>query len=77
MSKLLKNIEGFDDVGIGVIHCGEGKGEYVRCSDLEGYDLTDVQIYRYNNVFRQMRPVDEREEDSKTYVFCVKRKDLI
>lgn len=74
--KLLKNIKGFDYVGIGVIWFDEGKGDYILCRDLEGYDLTNIQIYRYNNHFRTMKQVDDLEEDSSDYVFCVKRNDL-
>lgn len=74
--KLLKDIKGFDDVGIGVIWFEEGKGEYILCKDLKGYDLTGIQIYRYNNFFRQMREVDAIEKDSRNFAYCVKRKDL-
>ena len=74
--KLLKDIEGFDDVGIGVIRCDKGKGTYIRCMDLEGYDLTGVQVYRYHNFFRTMRAVDKLEKDSENCVYCVKREDL-
>ena len=74
--KLLKDIKGFDDVGIGVIWFEEGKGEYILCKDLKGYDLTEVQIYRYNNFFRTMHKVDSIGKDDKTYAYCVKRKDL-
>ena len=76
MAKLLKDIPGFDDVGIGVIWCGKGEGTYVLCKDLEGYDLTGVQIYGYNNFFRTMRPANKIGENS-SYEYCVKRKDLI
>lgn len=74
--KLLKDVKGFDDVGIGVIWCDEGEGTYIRCKDLEGYDVTGVQIYRYNNFFRTMTEVDKLQEDSENYVFCVKRSEL-
>lgn len=73
----IKDIKGFDDVGIGVIWCDKGKGTYIRCQDLEGYDLTDKQIYRYHNFFRSMRPVDSIGKDTKDYVFCVNREDLV
>lgn len=74
--KFLKDIEGFDDVGIGVIPRGKGNGEYIRCKDLTGYDLSNVQIYRYNTFFRTIQKVNALEPDAKPYVFCVKRKDL-
>lgn len=74
--KLLKDVKGFDNVGIGVIWCDEGEGTYIRCKDLEGYDLTGVQIYRYNSFFRTMSTVDKLQEDSENYVFCVKRSEL-
>jgi hypothetical protein len=74
---LLKYIEGFDDVGIGVIWQDKGKGKYILCRDLEGYNLDGVQIYRYNQFFMTMRAVDSLEEDSDNYVYCVKREDLI
>lgn len=76
MMKSLQDIKGFDDVGIGAIWCDEGKGTYIRCCDLEGHDLTGVQIYRYNNFFRTMHKVDSLEEDSNDYVYCVRRQDL-
>ena len=75
--KLLKDIKGFDDVGIGVIQQGKGGGEYILCRDLQGYDLSDIQIYRYNNFFRTMREVDALEKDTDNYVFCVRRQDLM
>lgn len=74
--RLLKDIKGFDDVGIGVIWMEEGKGEYILCSSLQGYDLSDIQIYRYNNFTRTMRAVDSKEEDTRNYAYCVKRADL-
>ena len=74
---LLKNIKGFDDVGIGVIWCEKGKGTYIRCKDLDGYDLTGVQIYRYNNFFKTMKKVNAQQEDTENYSFCVKREDLV
>lgn len=74
---LLKNIKGFDNVGIGVIWCEEGKGTYIRCKDLDGYDLTGVQIYRYNNFFKTMKKVNSQQEDTENYSFCVKREDLV
>lgn len=77
MQKLLKDIEGFDDVGIGVIWQDKGKGDYIRCSDLKGFDLSGIQIYRYNNFFKTMRTVDSIEEDTDVYAFCVKREDLV
>lgn len=75
-AKLPKDIKGFDDVGIGVIWFDEGKGTYILCKDLAGYDLSGVQIYRYNNMFREMRPVDSIGEDSRAFAYCVKRADL-
>lgn len=77
MAKLLKDIKGFDDVGIGVIWCDKGEGTYIRCKDLEGYDLTGTQIYRYNRFFRTMKPVDILEEDGNSCVYCVKRCNLV
>lgn len=77
MAKLLKNIKGFDYVGIGVIWCDAGEGTYIRCMDLEGYDLSNVQIYRYHNFFRTMRPIDSRGKDTENEVYCVKREDLV
>ena len=76
-AKPLKKISGFDDVGIGVIWCGEGKGDYILCSELKGYDLTEIQIYRYNNWFRTMKAVDELGIDTEQYAYCVKREDLM
>ena len=75
--KLLKDIKGFDDVGIGVIHFDEGEGTYILCKDLEGYDLSNIQIYKYHNFFRTMHKVDALENDTDDYVFCVKRQDLM
>jgi hypothetical protein len=75
-AKLLKNIKGFDDVGIGLINCGEGDGTYVLCTDLEGYDLTDVQIYKYHTFLRTMSKADKIEENSRNYLYFVKRADL-
>ena len=77
MAKLLKDIAGFDDVGIGVIQCDAGHGDYIRVSDLEGYDLSNVQIYRYHTFFRTMRKVDELKQDNPNEVFCVRREDLV
>ena len=77
MVKLLKDIKGFDDVGIGVIWCDEGDGTYIRCADLEGYDLSSVQIYRYHHFCRTMRAVDKLESDNDNCTFCVKREDLV
>lgn len=77
MRKPVETIKGFDDVGIGAIWCDEGKGTYIRCCDLEGYDLTGIQIYRYSNFFKTMREVDSLKEDSNDYVYCVCRKDLM
>lgn len=74
--KSLKNIEGFDDVGLGVINCGKGNGEYILCRNLNESDLKGVQIYRYNNSLRIMRKADALEEDSIYYTYCVKREDL-
>lgn len=77
MQKLLKDIEGFDDVGIGVIWQEPEKGKYILCNDLKGFDLSGVQIYRYNNFFKIMRTIDSVEEDTDVYAFCVKREDLV
>ena len=77
MAKLLKDIKGFDDVGIGVIWCNAGEGTYIRVADLEGYDLAKVQIYRYYTFCRTMREVDELKKDNANEVFCVKREDLV
>lgn len=77
MVKPLKSIEGFDYVGIGVIPCGEGHGTYILCKNLAEYDLTGIQIYRYHTFFRTMKEVDELEDDTRDYVFCVKRADLV
>lgn len=77
MMKSLQDLIGFDDVGIGIIWCDVGKGTYLRCCDLEGYDLTDIQIYRYSYFFRTMREVDSLKEDSNDHVYCVRRKDLM
>lgn len=73
---LLKNINGFDDVGIGVIWYDKGEGMYILCKDLLGYDLSEVQIYRYSNITREMSAVDELGEDSDRCVYCVKREAL-
>lgn len=74
--KLLKNIKGFDDVGIGIIVMDEGRGDYIRCVDLQGYDLTDIQIYKYNTFFRTMSKAESVESDSSSYIYCVKRRDI-
>ncbi len=76
MKERLNNIEGFDDIGIGVIHRDKGKGMYILCRDLGGYDLSGVQIYRYNHSLMTMRAVDKIEEDNAYYTYCVKRADL-
>ncbi len=76
MAQLLKDIKGFDDVGIGLIHCDKGEGKYIRCSDLDGYDLTGVQIYKYSNIFRTISPVDEIYE-LRNYAYYIKREDLL
>ena len=73
---LLKDIKGFDDVGIGVIWLDAGKGTYIRCVDLKGYDLKGIQIYRYSNFFRKMYKSNEILEDSAGSVYCVKREDM-
>lgn len=76
--KLLKDIKGFDNVGIGVIWCDEGKGTYIGCADLEGYDLTGVQIYSYHNFFRTMRETDDTpSRDTVNNTYFVKREDLV
>lgn len=77
MRKPVETIKGFDDVGIGAIWRDEGKGAYIRCCDLEGYDLTGIQIYRYSNFFRIMCEVDSLKEDSNDHTYCVLRKDLM
>ena len=77
MAKILKDITGFDDVVIGVIWCDAGKGTYIRVAHLEGYDLSNVQIYRYHTLCRTMRKVDKLEKDNFYGVFCVKREDLV
>ncbi len=77
-AKLLKDIKGFDTAGIvGVIWRDAGEGTYIRVADLKGYDLSNVQIYRYNNFCRTMREVDKLEKDNHLETSCVKREDLI
>lgn len=73
----LSEIKGFDDVGLGVIWCDEGRGTYILCKELRGYDLTNIQIYRYCNPFREMRKTDTIEKDDSQYTYCVKRDDLM
>ena len=76
--KPLKDIEGFDDVGIGVIPCGKGKGTYVFYKDLKGYDLSSIPVYQYNNFFRTMNRIsDIADIDENDYTYCVKREDLV
>lgn len=77
MTKLLKDIKGFDDVGIGVIHRDAGEGEYILCKDLKDYDLTNVQTYKYNTFFRTMSKANALGEDSDIHVYCVRRHDLM
>ena len=78
VAKPLKDIEGFDDVGIGVIPCGKGKGTYVFYKDLKGYDLSGVPVYQYNNAFRTMNRIsDIADIDENDYTYCVKREDLV
>ena len=72
--KRLSQIKGFDDVGIGIIPCGEGDGTYVLYEDVKGYDLTDIQLYHYNTFLRTMTPTDVLGNDTGNY--CVKRSDL-
>lgn len=73
----LNEIKGFDDVGLGVIWCDEGGGTYILCKELRGYDLTNTQIYRYCNPFREMRKTDTIGKDDSQYAYCVKRSDLM
>lgn len=73
----LSEIKGFDDVGLGVIWCDEGNGRYILCKELRGYDLTNIQIYRYCNPFREMRKADAIGKDDSQYAYCVKRDDLM
>lgn len=73
----LSEIKGFDDVGLGVIWCDEGHGEYILCKELRGYDLTNIQIYKYCNAFREIYKTDTVGKDNSQYAYCVKRDDLI
>ena len=76
-AKLLKNIKGYDDVGIGLIDCGEGGGTYILCRDLEAYDLTGIQIYSYHTFTKRMRKADKTDKDTQNIIYFVKREDLV
>ena len=73
----LSEIKGFDDVGLGVIWGDEGQGTYILCKELRGYDLSNIQIYKYCNAFREMNKTDIIGKDDSHYAYCVKRDDLM